>query len=51
MISRTLLLAQRTADTAIAEARSEAQRLREEAEAEIAGTARVQSCRCTSTAG
>jgi DivIVA domain-containing protein len=39
MISRTLLLAQRTADTTIAEARSEAQRLLEEAEAEIAGTA------------
>jgi len=37
MISRTLLLAQRTADTAVAEARVEAQRLRDEAEAEVAG--------------
>ncbi|MDA3032472.1 MAG: DivIVA domain-containing protein [Actinomycetota bacterium] len=37
-ITRTLLLAQRTADTAVAEARAEAQRLREEAEAEIAET-------------
>jgi DivIVA domain-containing protein len=33
-ISRTLLLAQRTADTTVAEARSEAERLRAEAEAE-----------------
>jgi DivIVA domain-containing protein len=37
MISRTLLLAQRTADTAVAEARVEAQRVRDEAEAEVAG--------------
>ncbi len=37
MISRTLLLAQRTADTAIAEARAEAQRLLDEAEIQIAG--------------
>jgi DivIVA domain-containing protein len=48
MISRTLLLAQRTADTAIAEARAEAQRLREEAEAEIAGT--VESSRVAAQA-
>ncbi|MGK0274954.1 MAG: DivIVA domain-containing protein [Ilumatobacter sp.] len=48
MISRTLLLAQRTADTAIAEARAEAQRLRDEAEAEIAGT--VESSRAAAQA-
>ena len=45
-ISRTLLLAQRTADTAIAEARAEAQHLRDEAEAEIAGA--VESSRAAS---
>lgn len=47
-ISRTLLLAQRTADTAIAEARIEARRLRDEAEAEVAGT--VESSRAAAEA-
>ena len=37
-ISRTLLLAQRTADTTIAEAQSEAQRIRHEAQAEAEST-------------
>lgn len=47
-ISRTLLLAQRTADTAIAEARIEARRLRDEAEAEVAGA--VESSRAAAEA-
>lgn len=47
-ISRTLLLAQRTADTAVAEARVEAQRLRAEAEAEAAEA--VESSRAASQA-
>jgi cell division initiation protein len=48
MISRTLLLAQRTADTAVAEARVEAQRVRDEAEAEVAGA--VESSRAAAQA-
>lgn len=47
-ISRTLLLAQRTADTAIAEARVDAQRLRDDAEAEVAGA--VESSRASAQA-
>lgn len=37
-ISRTLLLAQRTADTAIAEARTEAERIRDDARTEVEAT-------------
>ena len=48
MISRTLLLAQRTADTAVAEAHVEAQRVRDEAEAEVAGA--VESSRAAAQA-
>jgi DivIVA domain-containing protein len=48
MISRTLLLAQRTADNAVAEARVEAQRVRDEAEAEVAGA--VESSRAAAQA-
>ena len=47
-ISRTLLLAQRTADSAVAEARLEAQRIRDAAETEIAGT--VESSQATAQA-
>ena len=48
MISRTLLLAQRTADTAVAEAHVEAQRVRAEAESEVAGA--VESSRAAAQA-
>ena len=48
MISRTLLLAQRTADTAVAEAHVEAQRVRDEAEAEVADA--VESSRAAAQA-
>jgi DivIVA domain-containing protein len=48
MISRTLLLAQRIADTAVAEARIEAQRVCDEAEAEVAGA--VESSRAAAQA-